>query len=50
MGAASLPEGTAFAVKKSHLYLLTEFALGFLSVQQVVEALTADEPTAALTC
>lgn len=42
MGAASLPNGTAFAVNDSHRYLLTEFALGFLSVQEVVDALAAD--------
>lgn len=42
MGAASLPNGTSFTVADSHWYLLTEFALGFLSVQEVVEALTAN--------
>ncbi|MGI4865864.1 MAG: hypothetical protein ACRYFZ_18210 [Janthinobacterium lividum] len=47
MGAASLPDGTAFAVSDSHKYLLTEFALGFLSVQEVVDALAAGAPAAA---
>ncbi|MGI4865362.1 MAG: hypothetical protein ACRYFZ_15680 [Janthinobacterium lividum] len=48
MGAASLPTGSAFAVAGSHRYLLTEFALGFLSVQEVVDALTADVPVSPL--
>ena len=46
MGAASLPEGSAFTVADSHRYLLTEFALGFLSVAEVVEALSGDSPAA----
>jgi len=44
MGTSSLPVGAAFTVKASHWYLLTEFTLGFLSVQEVVAALTADVP------
>lgn len=44
MGAASLPEGVAFAVRASHHHLLTEFAMGNLSVAEVVAQLTASIP------
>lgn len=44
MGAASLPNGIAFAVRASHRHLLTEFAMGNLSVADVVAYLTASTP------
>lgn len=40
MGAHSLPDGSAFAVTDSQQHLLTDFAMGHLSVKQVVDALT----------
>ena len=40
MGAHSLPDGTAFAVADSQQHLLTQFAMGFLSVAEVVDLLT----------
>lgn len=40
MGATSLPAGAAFAVRESHHHLLTEFAMGSISVAEVVAHLT----------
>jgi hypothetical protein len=48
MGATSLPTGAAFATPQSHYHLLTEFAMGDLSVADVVASLTASAPTSPL--
>jgi hypothetical protein len=49
MGAESLPSGAAFAVPVSQHHLLTEFAMGNLSVAEVVACLTAKGPALPLT-
>lgn len=48
MGAASLPKGVAFALRASHRHLLTEFAMGSLSVADVVASLMASAPASPL--
>lgn len=48
MGFSSLPEGVAFTLRASHRHLLTEFAMGNLSVADVVACLTASAPASPL--
>lgn len=40
LAVSTMPAGTAFAVPTSQAHLLTQFALGRLSVQDVVDSLT----------
>jgi len=44
LAVSTMPAGTAFTVPTSQAHLFTQFALGFLSVQDVVNILATQAP------